>query len=221
MIDRRQLLALGLAWLAACDGPRTMAARWLGAGVPDFDPPDAETVDPAHRLLCRAGFGPWPGDVEAVREAGMASWIDAQLYPDAIDDTACIAMARRFDSLEASPGDAREWEDATLREELQRYAVLRAVHSRRQVHESLVAFFSDHLNVSVHKPGVPALAPHYVREVIRPHTLGNFGDLLRASARSPAMLVYLDGADNALREPGDVPQENYARELLELHALGV
>ncbi len=221
MIDRRQLLALGLAWLAACDGPRTVAARWLGADVPAFVPPASDTVDPFHRLLVRAGFGPWPGDVEEAREMGTDGWIESQLHPESLDDSACTAMARRFDSLQAGPGDAAEWEDETLRRELQRYALLRAVHSRRQVHESLVAFFADHLNVSIHKPGVAALAPHYVREVLRPHALGQFGDLLRASARSPAMLVYLDGADNALRKPGDVPQENYARELLELHTLGV
>lgn len=222
MLDRRQILALSLAWLAACDGPRTVAARWLGAGLPaSWTLPPSMDVDPAHRLLDRAGFGPWPGDLDAVRAMGLEAWIEAQLHPDDIDDSACIAMSRRFDSLAASPGDAAEWEDDTLRRELQRYAVLRAVHSRRQVHESLVAFFSDHLNVSVHKPGVPRYAPHYVTKVLRPHVLGNFADLLRASALSPAMLVYLDGADNALREVGDVPQENYARELLELHALGV
>jgi len=221
VIDRRQLLALGLAWLAACDGPRTVAARWLGADVPRFVPPATPAIDPAHRLLDRAGFGPWPGDLDEVGAMGREAWIEHQLHPDDIEDHACVAMARRFDSLQASPGDAAEWEDATLRRELQRHAVLRAVHSRRQVHESLVAFFADHLNVSIHEPGVARLAPHYVREVLRPHALGRFADLLRASATSPAMLVYLDGADNALRGPDDVPQENHARELLELHTLGV
>ncbi len=130
-------------------------------------------------------------------------------------------MSRRFDSLQATPGNAFEWDPDQIREELQRYAVLRAVYSRRQVHESLVACFADHLNVAVSRRRVAQLAPHYFREAIRPHVLGRFRDLIAATARSPAMLEYLDGADNALREPGDRPQENYARELLELHTLGV
>lgn len=223
MLARRELLALSsLGALAACDGPRALAARGWGASVPDdLAVPSATVVDPVHRLLCRATFGPWPGDRERVAALGIEGWIDEQLEPDRLDDTACQMMARRFDSLRASPGNAFEWEDTTIREELQRHAVLMAVHSRRQVYESMVALWTDHLNVSVHKGDVAQLAPHYLREVIRPHALGSFRALIRASALSPAMLTYLDGADNALRDPGDQPQENYARELLELHTLGV
>lgn len=221
MLDRRAFLSLS-AGMVACDGPRAAAARWLGAGVPaEFDPPSGETVDPAHHLLNRAGFGPWPGDVERVHEQGLDSWVEEQLHPEDLDDTATTVMARRFDALYASPGNAQEWEPETIREQLQRHALLRAVHSRRQLYESMVAMWTDHLNVAVTKTGVAQLAPHYLRTVIRAHALGSFRDLIRASALSPAMLVYLDGADNALKEPGDAPQENYARELLELHTLGV
>src|SRR5262249_56185257 len=59
------------------------------------------------------------------------------------------------------------------------------------------------------------------RMVIRAHALGKFHDLIRASALSPAMLVYLDGKENRKARPEDIPNENYARELLELHTLGV
>ena len=221
MLDRRAFLTLS-AGLVACDGPRTAAARWLGAGIPtELDPPHADTLDPAHRLLNRAGFGPWPGDVQRVHEMGVDAWVEEQLHPEDIDDSAATVLARRFDSLQASPGNAQEWEPATIREHLQRHALLRAVHSKRQVYESMVALWTDHLNVAVSKTGVAQLAPSYLRDVIRAHALGNFRDLIRASALSPAMLVYLDGADNALKTPEDAPQENYARELLELHTLGV
>lgn len=220
-LHRRAFLALS-AGLVACDGPRTAAARWLGAGVPaELDPPTSSELDPAHHLLNRAGFGPWPGDVERIRELGIDGWIEEQLDPDSIDDRATTVLARRFDALLASPGNAHEWEPETIREQLQRHALLRAVHSRRQLYESMVAMWTDHLNVAVTKTGVAQLAPHYLRTVIRAHALGSFRDLIRASALSPAMLVYLDGADNALKEPGDEAQENYARELLELHTLGV
>ncbi len=99
--------------------------------------------------------------------------------------------------------------------------------------ERLVAFWSNHLCVSVPaKPQIAALAGLYERQVIRPHLFGRFEDMVLASARHPAMLVYLDNAVSIgpnsaaarkLARRGHEPglNENYARELLELHTLGV
>jgi uncharacterized protein (DUF1800 family) len=84
----------------------------------------------------------------------------------------------------------------------------------------MVEFWSDHFNVDTGKSTCAWLKPADDRTVIRPRALGSFRDLLRASALSPAMLVYLDGKENRVRAGGR-PNENYARELLELHTLGV
>jgi uncharacterized protein (DUF1800 family) len=115
-----------------------------------------------------------------------------------------------------------------------RAAVTQRVTSERPFVERLVAFWSNHLCISVGaKVQVAPLAGPYERDVIRPHVLGRFADMVLASARHPAMLMYLDnfqsigpssnGARNGAR--GNGPRrglnENYARELLELHTLGV
>jgi len=100
--------------------------------------------------------------------------------------------------------------------------------------ERMVHFWANHFAVSVDKPGLLALAGSFEAEAIRPHVLGNFGDMLRASVRHPAMLVYLDqprsigpASDVAVRAARRNPEqvrglnENLAREVLELHTLGV
>ena len=223
MIDRRRFLSLAAvsAGAVACDGARGTAARWLGADWPDrVRVPGADAVDATHHLLNRASFGPWPGDRERVAGLGAADWIEDQLHPDGIDDTACRALARRFESVYAAPGETASTRHAQLQEELSRYALLRASFSRRQLYESMVALWGDHFNIAVAKGDVVYFKASDERRVIRAHALGRFRDLVRASALSPAMLVYLDGADNKAG-PGEVPNENYARELLELHTLGV
>ena len=116
-----------------------------------------------------------------------------------------------------------------------RAALSERVSSPRPFVERLVAFWSNHLCVSVGaKILVAPLAGSYEREVIRPHVLGRFEDMVMASAKHPAMLVYLDnfqsigpgsqGARVGQRANGGQRRglnENYARELMELHTLGV
>jgi uncharacterized protein (DUF1800 family) len=107
--------------------------------------------------------------------------------------------------------------------------LLRAVYSERQLDEVLVDFWFNHFNVYLDKGADRYLVTEYERDVIRPHVLGKFEDLLKATAKSPAMLFYLDNWQSV--GPG-APQvrgkkgarglnENYGRELLELHTLGV
>ncbi len=137
--------------------------------------------------------------------------------------------------------------------ELAQAKLLRAVLSERQLQEVMADFWFNHFNVFGAKDRIRALLPSYERDAIRPNALGRFGDLLRATARHPAMLVYLDnwrsssdsppprfrraerpraafrsrGADTVdeveklRRKRGRGLNENYARELLELHTLGV
>ncbi len=104
---------------------------------------------------------------------------------------------------------------------------LAQVESTQPLHERLVAFWSNHFTVSIARPIVLGLAGAFEREAIRPHVTGRFGDLLLAAVRHPAMLLYLDNAGSVGphsrlgRLRGRGLNENLARELLELHTLGV
>jgi uncharacterized protein (DUF1800 family) len=126
--------------------------------------------------------------------------------------------------------------------ELQASRILRAVYSERQLQEVMVDFWTNHFNVFAGKGADRWLLPAYDRDTIRPHAMGKFSELLLATAQSPAMLFYLDnfqsvspdanrggGPMRRLLNPQAQPQqqqrrglnENYARELMELHTLGV
>jgi uncharacterized protein (DUF1800 family) len=95
--------------------------------------------------------------------------------------------------------------------------ILRAVHSRAQFHEQAVAFWHDHFNVlATDDRRIGCALPAYDKDTIRPHAFGNFRDLLEAVATSPAMLIYLSNASSR----AGAANENYARELMELHTLG-
>jgi uncharacterized protein (DUF1800 family) len=108
--------------------------------------------------------------------------------------------------------------------------VYRAILSNRQLEEELVDFWYNHFNVFLDKGADRFLVPTYERDVIRPHVLGRFRDLLEATATSPAMLFYLDNWESVAPETNRRPagkrptrglNENYGRELMELHTLGV
>jgi uncharacterized protein (DUF1800 family) len=105
-----------------------------------------------------------------------------------------------------------------LLEELQGQKIIRAVHSERQLQEVMSDFWFNHFNVFWSKNADRWLTTAYEMNTIRPHVLGKFKDLLMATAKSPAMLVYLD---NHLSSSIRGINENYARELMELHTLGV
>ena len=129
---------------------------------------------------------------------------------------------------EIAPGGPRP---ITIAAELAAARMERAVWSERQLEEILVDFWFNHFNVFAQKDAVRWLVSPYEREAIRPHALGRFRDLVLATARHPAMLFYLDNwlsTRDGLVVPSGPNQgrrlglnENYARELLELHTLGV
>ena len=111
-------------------------------------------------------------------------------------------------------------------QELQAARITRAVMSERQLEEVMVDFWLNHFNVYAHKDLVRWTLTSYERDAIRPHALGRFKDLLLSTARHPAMLFYLDNWLSVSAAPGKAGQssglnENYARELMELHTLGV
>lgn len=118
--------------------------------------------------------------------------------------------------------------------------MLRAAYSNNQLQEVMTDFWFNHFNVSISKNDCAQFIPAYERDVIRPNALGNFTDLLLATAKSPAMLYYLDNFSSAasndqpkmraqMMQAGNPPKpkkvqglnENYAREVMELHTLGV
>ncbi|MFZ1059426.1 MAG: DUF1800 domain-containing protein [Candidatus Rokuibacteriota bacterium] len=113
--------------------------------------------------------------------------------------------------------------------ELQSAKLIRAIESERQLEEVMVDFWFNHFNVFAGKGAVKWMLVSYERDAIRPHALGKFRDLVLATARHPAMLFYLDNwmsvkSDFPSRPGGKGPKglnENYARELMELHTLGV
>jgi uncharacterized protein (DUF1800 family) len=287
--------------------------------------------------LNRLAYGPRPGDIERVRQMGLAKWIDQQLNPNSIDDKALEARLDTYPTLKMSsnqlladypqakqaekkaekqaqsvnavnetkpsePSTVAEMSNASspmkepasqseanlatpgaggggkrgslsvdpnavpraiadnsrkpqrVVEELAMAKVTRAVYSDRQLQQIMDDFWFNHFNVFAGKGDVKWLMTSYERDVIQPHTLGKFKDLLNATAKSPAMLFYLDNylsadpnaaaraaAERAARQqarrgrfggqpprPQQQPKkgprglnENYGRELMELHTLGV
>jgi uncharacterized protein (DUF1800 family) len=339
-------------------------------GLPNQELTEDEAIFEA---LNRLGFGPRPGDLERVKEMGLQKWIDQQLHPDSIDDSALDARLQRFPTLKMSsaklldefpePQVAARREGITVEEyrkkqqeqmraamqssmqgetpsepqqtgtqgsaqsdmqmadamhmpnfdmvdndlnanpakgkgqgmgqggfsnrminyeqirlpqrivaELSMAKMTRAVYSERQLQEMMVDFWYNHFNVFAAKGADRWLITEYERDAIRPHAMGKFRDLLGATAKSPAMLFFLDnwlsadpvawqklqqeqqdrrqmrggpfgggpfggprfpqGRPGASGNPNDPNanakqkqerglNENYGRELMELHTLGV
>jgi hypothetical protein len=212
------------AALASCEQATSLLTQQAGQRVPErLESRTGIETDPDFHLLNRAAFGPWPGDLARLKAMGREAWIEEQLHPESLDDTLCDLRTGPFESLHFAPGNAYEFHKEVLRDEISRHTLLRAVYSRRQLFEVMVEFWTDHLNIDLEKGDCIYLKPSDDALVVRQHALGNFRDLIEASAKSPAMLAYLDGRDNKVRKdrPGEAPNENYARELLELHTLGV
>jgi uncharacterized protein (DUF1800 family) len=185
-------------------------------------PPPAPPMDGValHHLLRRASYGATPGLLADVAAAGGgAGWLEQQLDPAAVDDAACEAALSAFPLLTATPPEVDRrierfgW-DAMF--QLQAATIARATLSRRQLLEVMVEFWSNHLNVTCPSSEVWATRAWHDRHVVRPHALGRFEDMLVATTTSPAMLRYLDGASSR----GSQPNENWGRELLELHTVG-
>ena len=195
-----------------------------------------ESIDAAPlavRVLGRMGFGPRPGDVEAFDALGatdsarVAAYVEQQLDPAGIDDAdvetrlaaagmTTLAKSREQLWAEHAANDP-EWYVRLLPAiETERAAFLRALYSRRQLVEVLADFWHDHFNVYGWDYISAPMWVHYDRDVIRANMLGNFRVMLEAVAGSPAMLVFLDNYTNSVAGPN----ENWARELFELHALG-
>jgi uncharacterized protein (DUF1800 family) len=191
--------------------------------------------------LNRMAFGPRPGDLAAfdalpgaTPQARLQSYVEQQLNPQTIDDSAFttrlvsanfVTLNKSLEQLYADHivnnpfdmNDPQYWEWYVLPvNELVEATFLRAVFSQRQLGEVLADFWHNHFNVYGYNESVAPVFVSYDRDVIRAHQLGNFRAMLEAVASHPSMLYYLD---NYTSSDGG-PNENYARELLELHTLG-
>jgi uncharacterized protein (DUF1800 family) len=213
---------LALLGLSGCrqveDGLATLA---LGPQDGPLAVPRSSTIDATAHLLNRLSFGPRPGDRAELEGLGADAWIARQLAPESIDDRRCDWRIASIEPLGDARGEHYEYSPEEMLFAIGQSRLLRAVHSSRQLLEVMVECWSDHLNIVAGKGDCRWIRLADELEALRPHALGSFRDLIRASATSPAMLIYLDGHDNKVERPGDHPNENYARELLELHTLGV
>jgi uncharacterized protein (DUF1800 family) len=223
---------------------KTMLVLTLSAAL--LQPAHAAPVtieQQAAHVLNRLGFGPRPGDIEHVAATGVLRYIATQLDPAALPLPA--ALQARLDGIATinRPAGAvladyvsanKQARDETEAAKTQRRAVserigretaearvLRAVESPRQLEEAMVDFWFNHFNVFAGKGNDQALIASYERDAIRPNVMGNFRDLLGATAKHPAMLYYLDNAQSSAAGKKAGVNENYARELMELHTLGV
>src|SRR5467141_2140132 len=264
-------LTTAAPYLSAAKDKRAKSAESSKAnkGLPIQDLTEDE---PILQALNRLGFGPSPGDVERVKEMGLQKWIDQQLRPDSINDSALEARLDRFPTLKMSSAklvdefpqpkvaarregvsieEYRKEQQARMQEvmqanhndggdtnlmdsqiqgkfenmdsdanppkgkgeggfgnqmfnymevhtpqrivaELSMAKVTRAVYSERQLEEEMVDFWYNHFNVFAAKGADRWLITSYERDAIRPHAMGKFRDLLEATAKSPAMMFFLD-----------------------------
>lgn len=183
--------------------------------------------------LNRMGYGPRPGDLAAFQALGpddetrLRVYVEQQLNPNTIDDadfrrrlSACGFQTLNMDAGTLWATHVTDRPSGVSRQrpyqEMERAVFMRALYSRRQLTEVLAEFWHSHFNVYARDDWAGPMWVSYDRDVIRGHMLGNFRQMLEAVGTSIPMLYYLDNYTNT----NAGPNENYARELFELHALG-
>ena len=204
------------------------------SNAPVTPPPLAAVV------LNKAAFGPRPGDVDAFNALGgddiarITAWVDNQLNPGLSDPDVDTRLAdllgssepddvNAYDTLDKTPielwQDYAQNDDYSIRNrpvwQVERLTLLRGMYSQWQLREVLFDFWFNHFNVKGREFPTYSMMPEFDR-IIRSHIFGNFGDMLNAVAKSTSMLYYLDNYANTWPNPN----ENFAREVLELHTLG-
>ncbi len=163
---------------------------------------DAALSEALH-VLNRATFGPSPESLRTILMMGVDAWLEQQLHPETIPQNALVT-----DDLAFHPADKNA-------DQLRAWMLLRMVHSERQLEEVMTWFWENHFSTDLTKTA----SPHQERlenDRFRALAFGRFEDLLLASARNLPMTRYLDSATNVV----GAPNENYAREILELHSYG-
>ena len=213
-----------------------------GPGLRAAAAPQRAAADAA--FLDALTWGATPSAFARLTAEGRARWLTAQLHPPTESRLPPAAQAQvdaltppgslfeRAQALDAQARAAKDMPDPEARKAAQQAFqnalnaaarnaasvwVLRALYSPDQLRERLTWFWFNRFNVHQGKSTLRAAVGDYLDTAIRPHVLGHFRDLLMASLRHPAMLRYLDNDSNAAGRPN----ENYAREIMELHTMGV
>ncbi|MGD1704800.1 DUF1800 domain-containing protein [Dapis sp. BLCC M229] len=193
-------------------------------------------------LINRLSFGPTPGQIEKIKNIGVETYIQSQLKPNYIPYPKVLTQKLKYlDTLPLNPSEIitelQRLQQHGKKLKLDRIGLnrikgrfeqkiflqatkgrfLRILESPRHLEEVMVDFWYNHFNVFGRQGLNRLYFSSYEQQAIRPHALGKFRDLLGATAHHPAMLIYLD---NWRSHRGRI-NENYARELLELHTLGV
>ena len=167
------------------------------------------------RLLRRITMGITPAEVARIGQLGFTNFLEEQLNAGAIDDTATEAVLQArypafyYTQAQLLARDSVFWDQCSR--PIMRAVIERAVTSPRQLEQRMVEFWADHFNIPLSTPRVVDY-----RDVLQRYALSTFGELVRASMRSTAMLIYLDQVWNTKYGIN----ENYARELMELHTVG-
>jgi len=224
------------------------ALALIGAAWADPPPTDAQII----HVLNRMAFGPTQADVAHVEAIGIDRYIDEQLHPDKIAESAELTTrlaglgTLKLDPVQLfneygpifpamnggvkpTPEEqkARRQRANIIVQQAQDARIWRALYSKRQLQEVMIDFWFNHFNIFAGKGLDHLWVGRYEADAIRPYALGHFRDLLLATAHSPAMLFYLDNqlntAPGSPGAKGDATgiNENYAREIMELHTLGV
>ncbi|MDO9453613.1 MAG: DUF1800 domain-containing protein [Stagnimonas sp.] len=243
----KSLLLLGL--ICAVPASHAQTGKKADSSVQAAPSVSAKELQALH-VLNRLGYGPSPGDIDRVLQKGVEAYIQQQLHPESLQMSAALSerlMAvpdiHSTDAAlyadygppqrKAAAGDQAKIKAVTQRQnqvaDAAREAhLLRAVYSPAQLQETMVDFWFNHFNVFAGKGQETKIwTGNFERDAIRPHVFGRFRDLLGATAKHPAMLNYLDNqkstseriAKNGKKLGG--LNENYAREVMELHTLGV
>jgi len=182
--------------------------------------------DPAEHLLARLSFGATSADRSFVAERGLQGWFDHQVALGRAHPGygANPHVAKQGPLLAMNPYDVATWLTDHGNEygwdamdQLTQVTLGLQAYSPAQFYETLVDFFANHLNVPNHNGDLWNVRHTFDRDVIRRHALGSFSDMLLAAAKHPAMLLYLNLAESTKT----LVNENYGRELLELHTVGL
>jgi len=223
-ITRRQLLGRGAAAtagaaLAAVNAPAALGARshvaWAAGCTTPMPTPSRQWL-----LLSRATYGPSAAERANLARIGIDGWVEEQIHPSTIDDRDVDDALASLETLTWSLAQIRAHNPQNGKQvgnEMVAATLYRAVKSKRQLFEVMVDHWSNQFNVFMPEEFIARVKPWDDHAVFRAHAMGRVRDLAHGSARSPAMLRYLDNARNTRSGPN----ENYARELMELHLLGV
>ena len=213
MISRREALlaAAGVA-IAGCGRLATEARRRKPA--PEFR---AKPKDRSARIIDRMTFGWSVEEADRFAALGEQEYIERQLKADFDEPLELTLQLQSLDCLRMHPVELMEIPRGRVTQQLQSAAIVRATYSTNQLKERLVDFWSNHFNIYAGKVDGTFFKGTEEEQFVRKHALGNFGDMTKAMSKSPAMLVYLDNNQNYQGHPN----ENYARELMELHTLGI